>query len=145
MKQLSNEFAGYILSEATLQEADLLSSAISFFGAVAEDCEIQEETDKIVEEFESLGKHDVNYAFSGFRFDTEDKDENGMSSAERACYLWNEDVFDLLSAIAPEGCYFGASEGDGALFGFWAFCETCGMQVEFPTQKCEWCQEKENE
>jgi len=145
MKQLSNEFAGYILSEATLQEADLLDSAFYLLAAVTNECEIATEVTKLRHEYESLKRREVSYAFCGHRFDTEDKDENGMSSAEHACYLWNEDVFDLLSAIAPEGCYFGASEGDGALFGFWAFCETCGMQTEFPTQKCEWCQEKENE
>jgi len=29
------------------------------------------------------------------------------------------DVFDYLSSLAPAGFSFGASEGDGALFGFW--------------------------
>jgi hypothetical protein len=30
-----------------------------------------------------------------------------------------DELFDLLNANAPSGYYFGASEGDGACFGFW--------------------------
>lgn len=30
-----------------------------------------------------------------------------------------ERLFDTLSELAPEGCTFGAHEGDGSLFGFW--------------------------
>ena len=31
-----------------------------------------------------------------------------------------DELTDLLNEIAPEGCFFGASEGDGADFGFWS-------------------------
>jgi len=31
-----------------------------------------------------------------------------------------EEMFDLLNDIAPEGYYFGAIEGDGSDFGYWA-------------------------
>ena len=31
-----------------------------------------------------------------------------------------DELFDKLNDIAPEGYYFGASEGDGACFGFWS-------------------------
>jgi hypothetical protein len=30
-----------------------------------------------------------------------------------------EHLFNVMDAIAPEGCSFGASDSDGALFGFW--------------------------
>lgn len=30
-----------------------------------------------------------------------------------------DNLFDSMDTIAPSGCYFGTSEGDGADFGFW--------------------------
>lgn len=30
-----------------------------------------------------------------------------------------DDLFNLLSEVAPDKCYFGASESDGVSFGFW--------------------------
>lgn len=57
---------------------------------------------------------------------------------EEACQLL-EDLTDALQDVAPIGFYFGASEGDGACFGFW-ICEdwadaleTLGFRDDDPT------------
>lgn len=42
----------------------------------------------------------------------------GVWECESMGYLL-EGLFDALCEVAPEGTYFGASEGDGASFGFW--------------------------
>jgi len=51
----------------------------------------------------------------------EDKYEAAWRSEEMS-YILNEDIWDAMQNIAPEGHYFGASEGDGSDFGFWS-CE----------------------
>lgn len=38
-----------------------------------------------------------------------------------------EEVTDILAMLAPAGTYFGASEGDGACFGFWP-CDDDGEE-----------------
>jgi len=42
---------------------------------------------------------------------------------EDLTYFLNEDLWDLMNEIAPEGTTFRAHEGDGALFGFWPYKE----------------------
>lgn len=39
---------------------------------------------------------------------------------ETGAYLL-EDLFDALDSAAPDGYYFGASEGDGCDYGFWSY------------------------
>lgn len=39
--------------------------------------------------------------------------------SETASYLVNEELYDALNDLAPEGTYFGAHPGDGSDFGFW--------------------------
>lgn len=45
------------------------------------------------------------------------------SDWDEVSWYLNEDLFDLLNEIAPDGTYFGAHPGDGADFGFWQFEE----------------------
>ena len=43
--------------------------------------------------------------------------------SEEAFYILNEDCWDAMQEIAPEGFYFGAHAGDGCDYGFWAIEE----------------------
>jgi len=48
--------------------------------------------------------------------------------SEHASELINESLFDALSDFAPPYSYFGASEGDGASFGFWPITDSESLQ-----------------
>lgn len=48
---------------------------------------------------------------------------SGISSdwweTEEAVEILNEDIFDEMDAISPEGYYFGSHPGDASDFGYW--------------------------
>jgi hypothetical protein len=98
--RLSRGYKDLELSNATLRTEDLLQAFTSFLDIIKSECHIENEVDSIKEEIEVL----------------EDMD------SDTAVFILNEDLFNLLNEIAPEGCYFGSHEGDGSCFGFW-FCE----------------------
>ena len=52
----------------------------------------------------------------------EDNDSEWWES-EDAMYFLNETLWDVLNKYAPEGYYFGSTEGDGSDFGFWGYVE----------------------
>lgn len=67
-------------------------------------------------------------------------DGDPLWSSEDASQIVS-DMFDALEAVAPEGYYFGSTEGDGSDFGFWSDPD---YQPEEPAEKpnmrvCIWC------
>ena len=48
----------------------------------------------------------------------EDQDSEWWDDSE-CSYLVNETLFDVLDMYAPDGYYFGCTEGDGSDFGYW--------------------------
>jgi len=38
---------------------------------------------------------------------------------ETAGFILNEQIYDLMDSLAPEGYYFGSHPGDGSDFGYW--------------------------
>jgi len=53
--------------------------------------------------------------------DAQGNDRHPYWDSEDASYLL-EDLFESLSELAPEGYFFGSTEGDGSDFGFWERC-----------------------
>ena len=91
---------GNVVSQATLREYDLYHTFCD--ALIAANVDPDEET---------MAYYDL------------DEEEWGMISdreIETASAILNEELFQALDKLAPEGCYFGAHEGDGSLFGFWA-------------------------
>lgn len=50
-------------------------------------------------------------------------DSYALWQSEEIGYILNEDIWDAMQEIAPDGFFFGAHPGDGADYGFWAIEE----------------------
>lgn len=48
----------------------------------------------------------------------EDEDSDWWDGPDCAWFL-NEELWNILDSVAPDGHYFGAHPGDGSDFGFW--------------------------
>jgi hypothetical protein len=94
--RLDMSWAGVSVSTGTLREQDLIPA----FESVLDTAGVKYERPE-----------SVNKLLGGGELTTDEWEEVGF-------YL-NEDLFDLLDDIAPEGTSFGSHPGDGADFGFW--------------------------
>ena len=117
MKQLSNRFIGVELSHATMRTEDLIPNFMHFLNYVAKECEIEKEVATIQEEVDKL------------EFEEHEGYGTYYKNQEKASYLLNEDIWDLLNEIAPEHTYFGSHEGDGAAYGFWTSDEALSEHI----------------
>lgn len=99
MKQLPDSYKNVSLSHATMREEDLIPCFADF----------------LRDHFEYWPYYEPVNAC-----DHLEVDENGCYvDYEEASWLLNEDLFNALNDIAPEGCYFGSHPGDGCDYGFW--------------------------
>lgn len=98
---------GFVVSEGTLRDEDLLerfADTLQLFD-VTDDIALCEEALELAEKLECQG----TFEDTGF-YELQDEASECL-----------EELHDRLNERAPEGYYFGASEGDGACFGFWAY------------------------
>ena len=98
------DFTGTV-SHATMRPQDLFPS---FLGVLHEFD--PEEAQKIQDDIPPAAFEDDNH-------------EWWMS--EDCSWLLNEELFDAMNVIAPEGYYFGAHPGDGSDYGFWEVEDGC--------------------
>ena len=143
--RLSDDFAGLELSHATMRPEDLIPCFLSFLAshapqAMPADAQymglqylMQTDTGAIDTEdgWYDTFLHTTPEAWGGEDFEDSHlvpviRDHDG---GWREGDYWSEqasddtfELFCILDSIAPEGCYFGALEGDGSCYGFWP-CE----------------------
>ncbi len=103
IKPLSDTWCNATISEGTLKNRDLILTFMSFLNENAEGL-----FHDVLNEWEDVVTALVNL----------DEGRDFEQETELCSHL-----FDVLDAIAPEGCIFGASESDGAHFGFWEFVD----------------------
>jgi hypothetical protein len=108
MKQLDSRFIGRSLSHATMCPEDLIPSFLDFLREIkGMDVDVDNCAAAMIEEANEL-----------FINNAEDWNPKKNDRYEEAAYLL-EDIYNLLNAIAPDHCIFGAHEGDGSDYGFW--------------------------
>jgi hypothetical protein len=97
--KLDETFIGFPISQATMKEDDVANAMNKFVWAAEQ-------------HLHSEWVSRWNDAFAEWATDFEEGDS--YSSTDLNETLWN-----LFEEIAPEGTYYGSSEGDGADFSFW--------------------------
>ena len=112
-QKLTADFAGYVLSSDTMREEDLIPTFTRFIKEHAE-----EQNHDLIKRANEL-KRIKKPGYSGFYYEDEDDADWIL-----------EELFDALEKIAPDGCYFGAHEGDGACYGFWLSDDTDDAELE---------------
>jgi hypothetical protein len=122
MKQLSEEFKNYSLSWGTMRTEDLIPCFMNFLDSIKDDCQIANEFEEIQKDVEKLVIETLK-GYGNYYCEKDRIPEFGISSAELASYILNEDIWELLNKISPENCCFTSHPGDGTDFGFWEFEE----------------------
>ena len=98
---------GYLIcSEGTL---DLQDMVYNFFSVIS----------NIVDGKDAERASEISLEFQELR----DSGEFEMEHSEKVS-IFTEKLFEFMDSLAPEGAYFGTSEGDGALFGYWMTIES---------------------
>jgi len=76
---------------------------------------------KLLAALESHGEAPIGVAYNhdGVMPGIDACDDDPWWDSEEAAYFLNEELFDALDSISPEGHHFGSHPGDGSDFGWW--------------------------
>jgi len=127
MPQLPDRFAGSI-SEGTLNPKHLIPR----FVAILEQADPGHALVTEWRQVEGACRVLADY----LRYDGAIDVADTLNLFESESVQWTlEGLFDALNEVAPAGTTFGASEGDGASFGFWRdlTCPECGVEGGNPS------------
>jgi hypothetical protein len=114
---------GYILSDGTLNLQHLLPKAydlLNRYGIQAKD--LKEEIFNCFQVLETKWKVKEQSLFT-MQYYSEAELKQDEESLQTASYLWNDDIYMFFNSLAPNGYYFGSSEGDGSCIGWFKYEE----------------------
>jgi len=125
---LSQDFVNFTVSEATLRDCDLISAYHDLYTSLCEENLLENFLDfDAWDELLIECAHTEPYCDVSFYECLQALDPIAESAGQ---WIWeivsclvNETFWDFFNDIAPEGCYFGSIEGDGACIGFWECTE----------------------
>lgn len=126
IKDLQNKIirnGGYILSDGTLNLQHLLPKAYDILinYELDDNFELQNEILSCFELRIWSNQEFINKGFSLFveqyHNDAKLKDDKQIEASD----IWEEDINELFNNIAPDGFYFGSTEGDGACIGWFKY------------------------
>lgn len=123
--KLDSSWVGASVSWGTMREEDLIPKLESVLDSVGYGYERPAAVKKLIEDATVAGG-----------------DLTDDEWAEVSWYL-NEDLWDAMNEIAPEGTTFGSHEGDGADYGFWSYEDEddCEDDCENDIRACPACSE----
>lgn len=108
------ENEGFILSSGTLNLAHLLAKSYDHIRNNSLNAKTLQ--DDILSVFKGVDDFDKNESLTSKVYYSECEIDNDLEI--NANEIWNEDVYNYFSSLSPNNYYFGSSEGDGALIGW---------------------------
>ena len=105
MSKKQVDFTGSV-SEATMRPQDVLPAIMDILSQYHLDAYTNIAT--IIED-----------EFNATYFSLLDNENHSVWESETMSYLINEDAWNAMQEIAPEGHYFGSHPGNGSDYGFW--------------------------
>jgi hypothetical protein len=108
---------GIIFSEATLKNEHLLTSAYDLMVAYNMRTPLKQDIEKV---FSNTDKEDEEKLLPTYTNQFYSRITIPENKQEEAGYIW-EEVFDYFNNICPANYFFGATDGDGACFGFFKY------------------------
>lgn len=134
------------VSHGTHRPQDLIPTFVEFIATYIEGDGKVPEWDNITKQYQKLGNIMLDQEHTGNSpFTWEWKEDNDPEWDSEDTSILLDYLFETMDSIAPEGFYFGANEGDGSDYGFWAQCikDAGGSCADCPHLNTDYCPELE--